>query len=150
MNREYNLTIVITSYSIHYTKLYEVAEDGSFEKGEEHNTETFKDGIWTIKIGDSAEAWAKSIGKLLAGKHNTDTLILDLSNIRPAGIRLKGYGWISSGDTSIAKAYTSIAQIMNRKAGQLLSRMDILDVVNWLGTILSSRRSAQIASYNFV
>lgn len=126
-----------------------VAEDGSFEKGEEHNTETFKDGIWTIKIGDSAEAWAKSIGKLLAGKHNTDTLILDLSNIRPAGIRLKGYGWISSGDTSIAKAYTSIAQIMNRKAGQLLSRMDILDVVNWLGTILSSRRSAQIALFEY-
>jgi len=37
---------------------------------------------------------------------------------------------------------------MNRKAGSLLSRIDILDLVNWLGTILSSRRSAQIALFH--
>lgn len=126
-----------------------VNEDGSFERGDEDNIETVKDGIWTIRIGDSAEAWAKSIGKLLAGKQAADKLVLDFSNIRPEGIRLKGYGWISSGDTSIAKAYTAIANILNRRAGQLLTRMDILDVVNWLGTVLSSRRSAQIALFEY-
>lgn len=123
--------------------------DGTYVKGIEANTESFIDGVWTISVGDSAEAWAKSIGKLLAGKYNAKKLILDFSHIRPAGIRLKGYGWISSGDTSIAKAYLAIAQIMNRRAGQLLSKMDILDLVNWLGTVLSSRRSAQIALFEF-
>lgn len=122
---------------------------GQYVKGIENNTETFIDGVWTIAVGDSAEAWAKSIGKLLAGKYNADKLILDFSQIRPAGIRLKGYGWISSGDASIARAYTAIAEIMNRRAGQLLSKMDILDLVNWLGTVLSSRRSAQIALFEY-
>ena len=127
----------------------EVDADGNYPKGAENNSETIEDGTWTITVGDSAEAWAKSIGKLMAGKVSVDKLVLDFSNIRPAGIRLKGYGWISSGDTAITKAYVKIAEILNKRAGQLLTRMDILDVVNWLGTVLSSRRSAQIALFEY-
>lgn len=104
---------------------------------------------WTISVGDSAEAWAKSIGKLLAGKHPADKLVIDFSAIRPAGERLKGYGWISSGDEAIAKSFNAIAAILNRRAGSLLTRLDMLDIVNWLGTTLSSRRSAEIALFNY-
>ena len=117
--------------------------------GSETNKESFVDGVWTIKVGDSAEAWAKSIGKLLAGKYPAQKLIFDFSELRPAGARLKGYGWISSGDSAISVAYEAIAKIMNKRAGQLLTRIDILDIVNWLGTILSSRRSAQIALFEY-
>lgn len=119
--------------------------------GNEHNVETF-DHItktWTIKVGDSAEAWAKSIGKLMAGKYPAETLVLDFSELRPAGERLKGYGWISSGDSAISVAYLAIARILNGRADSLLTRMDILDIVNWLGTILSSRRSAEIALFEY-
>jgi ribonucleoside-triphosphate reductase len=114
--------------------------------GDQKNFESYDRAtkVWTIRIGDSAEAWAKSIGKLLAGKFPAKTLVLDFSNIRPAGERLKGYGWISSGDESIAKAYVKIAKIMSKRAGSLLSAIDILDIMNHLGTVLSSRRSAQI------
>lgn len=104
---------------------------------------------WTIKVGDSAIAWAKAIGKLIAGKYPAKSLILDFSEIRPAGTRLKGYGWISSGDEQISKAFKAIAQILSNRADQLLTRIDILDIVNWLGTILSSRRSAQIALFEY-
>lgn len=119
--------------------------------GKEENTETWDKATktWTIQVGDSAEAWAKSIGKLLAGKYPAKKLVLDFSQIRPSGERLKGYGWISSGDEAIAKAYVEIANIMNRRAGSLLSRIDILDIVNWLGTVLSSRRSAEIALFSY-
>ena len=117
--------------------------------GEQNNFESFEDGVWTIKVGDSAEAWAKSIGKLIAHPYPAETLVLDFSEIRPAGERLKGYGWISSGDAAIAKAYTAIYELLNKKSGSLLSRIDILDIVNWLGTILSSRRSAEIALFNY-
>lgn len=126
----------------------EVIRSERTEKGgNEWNSETVEDGVWTITVGDSAKAWAKSIGKLMAGKHNVSKLVLDFSQIRPAGERLSGYGWISSGDEQIAEAYTKIAKIMNRKAGQMLTRMDILDVENLLGTVLSSRRSAEIAIF---
>jgi ribonucleoside-triphosphate reductase len=119
--------------------------------GLEHNVETFdqETKTWTIQIGDSAEAWAKSIGKLIAGKYAADTLVLDFSQLRPAGERLKGYGWISSGDTAISTAYVAIATILNGRADSLLTRMDILDIVNHLGTILSSRRSAEIALFDY-
>jgi ribonucleoside-triphosphate reductase len=119
--------------------------------GNEYNTETWdhETKTWTLQIGDSAEAWAKSIGKLMAGKYPADTLVLDFSQLRPAGERLKGYGWISSGDTAISTAYTAIANILNGRADSLLTRMDILDIVNHLGTILSSRRSAEIALFDY-
>lgn len=119
--------------------------------GNEHNVEIFDKNTktWTIKVGDSAEAWAKSIGKLMAGKYPAETLVLDFSELRPAGERLKGYGWISSGDSAISVAYLAIANILNGRADSLLTRMDILDIVNWLGTILSSRRSAEIALFEY-
>ncbi len=119
--------------------------------GNEHNVEYWEPQTktWTIQVGDSAEAWAKSVGKLLAGKYPADTLVLDFSQLRPAGERLKGYGWISSGDEAISVAYTAIANILNGRADSLLTRMDILDIVNHLGTILSSRRSAEIALFDY-
>jgi adenosylcobalamin-dependent ribonucleoside-triphosphate reductase len=119
-------------------------------RGEEHNSETYDPATrtWTIRVGDSAEAWAKSIGKLASHKFPADKLVVDLSQIRAGGIRLKGYGWISSGDSSIATAYEAIFRILNKRAGSLLTRINILDIVNWLGTILSSRRSAEIALFS--
>ena len=119
--------------------------------GNEYNSEWFDEETktWTLQVGDSAEAWAKSIGKLIAGKYAADTLVLDFSQLRPAGERLKGYGWISSGDSAISTAYVAIATILNGRADSLLTRMDILDIVNHLGTILSSRRSAEIALFDY-
>lgn len=120
------------------------------ERGSEENYEkvSLREKTWTIKIGDSAEAWAKSIGKLLAGKYKVDKLILDFSEIRAAGERLKGYGWVSSGDEAISKAYVKIAELLSKRAGSLLSAIDILDIINHLGTVLSSRRSAEIAVFD--
>ena len=129
-----------------------VVRSNRTEKGGlEHNVELWNGDTktWTIQVGDSAEAWAKSIGKLLAGKYPADTLVLDFSQLRPAGERLKGYGWISSGDEAISVAYVAIANILNGRADSLLTRMDILDIVNHLGTILSSRRSAEIALFDY-
>jgi len=43
----------------------------------------------------------------------------------------------------------AIANILNGRADSLLTRMDILDIINHLGTILSSRRSAEIALFDY-
>lgn len=129
-----------------------VIRSNRIEKGGvTYNVETYdpESRVWTIKVGDSAIAWAKAVGKIIAGKFPARSLVLDFSEIRPAGTRLKGYGWISSGDEQIAKAFKSIAQILSNRADQLLTRIDILDIVNLLGTILSSRRSAQIALFEY-
>ena len=98
-----------------------------------------------LKVGDSAEAWAKAAGKLFAMKAAVHRIVLDFSEVRAAGERLKGYGWISSGDDTVSVAFERICRLMNDRAGKLLTRIDILDVLNHLGTTLSSRRSAEIA-----
>lgn len=132
------------------------------DKGNPHNVEWFREGVpvgkaeahikgaqWHIRVGDSAEAWAKLPGKLLANKIPCEKLTLDFSEIRPAGTRLSSYGWISSGDELIAEAMTQIVRILNLKNNRLLSRIDILDIMNLLGSTLSSRRSAEICLVPF-
>lgn len=114
-------------------------------KGCEKNSAFVSKGTYYLKVGDSAEAWAKSLGKLLAMKEPVDRVVIDFSEVRAAGIRLKGYGWISSGDETISIAFEKICEILNKRAGKLLTRIDILDLLNHMGTTLSSRRSAEIA-----
>lgn len=117
---------------------------------EEQRPNAENGGHWYIKIGDSAEAWAKSLGKLMnPPKCAVTKLTIDFSDVRGPGKRLKGYGWICNGAAPLANAYAKIFEIMNAKAGDLLNEIDLLDVVNWLGTVLSSRRSAQIALMDY-
>jgi len=118
---------------------------GPYDKGPEGNSEAWDPDshTWTIKVGDSAKAWAKSIGKLLAGKFPAKELILDFSNIRGAGARLRNYGWISQSDAGLSKAYTKIFEILNARADSLLTEIDIGDIINLLGTVLSTRRAAE-------
>lgn len=121
----------------------------SDQKGCEDNEEWMENGVWYIKVGDSAKAWSKSIGKILAGKYNANELVIDFSEIRGGGKRLRNYGWLSQGSNGLMKSYAKVVDIMNKRADSLLSAMDILDIVNLLGTVLSTRRSAQIAIMDY-
>lgn len=99
---------------------------------------------WTIRVGDSAEAWAKALGKLLVGhKGQCDKLVLDFSQVRGRGGRLKGYGWICNGYEPLAEALSAVHAILNRSAGNILDEEAIGDIFNWCGTVLSSRRAAE-------
>lgn len=119
-------------------------------KGRQENLEDLPDPsngyTWTISVGDSAQAWAKAGGKMFAPRSiRADKLRLDFSEARGPGGRLKGYGWICNGYQPLADAFTAFHGILNRYAGNLLDDVAIMDVVNHWGTVLSSRRSAQIA-----
>jgi hypothetical protein len=105
--------------------------------------------MYYLRIGDSAEAWAKAVGKLLAMKHKVCKITLDFTKIRPAGERLKGYGWISSGDSQLCQSLVKICGILNTKIDCLLDEIDILDIMNHLGMTLTSRRSAEICLMDY-
>ena len=119
-------------------------EDGP--SGEDYNVETWDRSTrrWTIRVGDSGEAWAKAIGKLVAGKYPAVELVLDFSAVRAEGSLLSRYGWRSSGDTVISQEMPKIAAILSRRAGQLLRKLDIADIINHLGVIQTGRRGAEI------
>lgn len=100
---------------------------------------------WTISIGDSAEAWAKAVGKLLASKYyGCKRLVITAEECRPAGSRLDGYGWICHGPSPVLEAFTRICDILNANHGRMLPFGAIHDIINLLGTVLSTRRSAQM------
>lgn len=110
------------------------------------NVESFDSSrLWTIKVGDTAEAFAKAAGKLLAGKYPAKKLIIDLTEIRPAGCRLKGYGWESTGDEPLATAFQKMAEILSDRADQLLTVEDILNIINLLNLVPASRQTALLA-----
>lgn len=123
-------------------------EDWDKNRGREDNVAYENGPMWYLSVGDSAAAWAKAIGKILAYKGRASKIVIDLSEIRPAGVVLKGYGWISSGDETFSKAILAICNLLNTASGRLLTRIEILDLMNWLGTVLSSRRSAEIALFS--
>lgn len=127
----------------------EIIKSTRKDRGVDNNKERFyhRDGkrVWHLTVGDSGVAWAKAAGKLLAMKKPVDIVILDFSEIRPGGKPLKGFGWISSGDVQISESFYEICKILSEKHGQLLSRINILDIMNWFGMALSSRRAAEIA-----
>lgn len=116
---------------------------GRQENSEEH-PKPDNGYTWTIRVGDSAQAWAKAIGKLfMCGSRGARRLVLDFSDVRGPGGRIKGYGWICNGYSKLATAMLGIHSTLNRKAGQLLDEIDIMDSLNRVGEILSSRRSAE-------
>lgn len=120
--------------------------DGSKSNEEIFDRDT---GLWTIKIGDTAEAFAKAVGKLIAGKYPAKKLILDFSEIRPAGSRLKGYGWFSTGDEPLSVALQNITKILSRRADQLLTRADILELIGFLNIVPASKQTAELAHIEY-
>jgi len=141
----------LSGFSRYIPELEIIKGKTTHKKGPEESLEYYniKTKVWTITVGDSAEAWSKSLGKLLAGKYNAEKLILDFSRIRGAGFRLSGYGWLSVGYKPLEDALTSIFHILNRRSAQLLTEIDILDVINHIGTTISTRRSAEIALLDY-
>ncbi len=128
-------------------KSFEIVPSTRAEKGGMDENEYWVDwetSTWYIKIGDSAMAWAKALGKLLGDKPRVQKLVISLEELRPGGKRLKGYGWLSSGWKPLATALKGIFDILSNRPDTLLTAIDIGDIVNHLGTVLSSRRSAQI------
>jgi adenosylcobalamin-dependent ribonucleoside-triphosphate reductase len=137
---------LLSGFSKNLKTVHVLTSNRTDKGGQENTTEKYdhETKTWTLTVGDSAKSWAKSLGKLLAGKYPAERLIIDLSELRPAGKRLKGYGWLSSGWEPLEKAYTRIAKLLINAAERPLTAIEIGDIVNHLGTVLSSRRSAQI------
>ncbi len=133
----------------------EVIRSSRKDKGAEKTSEYFDNhsGSWRIEVGDSADAWSVALEKLLRcdlpSGFRVKKLVLDFSQIRPPGTRLNDYGWISMGDSKIAEVYNTIAHILNNRVEQILSKIDILDIMNHIGTMLSTRRSAEIALMDY-
>ena len=120
--------------------------------GQEKELEIFKpsDNVQTYEIADSREGWVESIRLLINSflKPNMDSVEFDYSQIRPAGLPIRGFGGIASGPAPLVKLHGDIRRVIGGRVGQKIDSRAIVDIVNLIGTCVVAgnvRRSATLA-----
>ena len=119
-------------------KLPTVAEDF-------HRTDT------VIKVGDSRPGWAKSLKELIAMLYIGQIPAWDVSDVRPAGARLKTFGGRASGPQPLVELFEFVVQKFKGAAGRRLYPIECHDIMCKIGEVVvvgGVRRSALISLSN--
>ncbi|QYO68825.1 hypothetical protein JVX88_34765 [Leptolyngbya sp. 7M] len=82
----------------------------------------------TIQVGDSRQGWVKSYQALLelsTDERFTDSVqvVIDLSDVRPAGEKLKGFGGVAN-PIRLPGLYERCAHILNKAVGRQLTSVE--------------------------
>nr|RNJ67462.1 MAG: ribonucleoside-triphosphate reductase, adenosylcobalamin-dependent [Leptolyngbya sp. IPPAS B-1204] len=82
----------------------------------------------TIQVGDSRQGWVKSYQTLLelsTDERFTDSVqvVIDLSDVRPAGEKLKGFGGVAN-PIRLPGLYERCAHILNKAVGRQLTSVE--------------------------
>ena len=109
---------------------------------------------WTgsLSIDDSREGWVQALKTLLeqfwSDGEGRRELILDVSNIRPKGARIKGFGGTASGPVPLIVMLQDIAGLLNEKYRRKLTSLDFMMIDHLIATCVVSgnvRRSARMS-----
>ncbi|HCX23088.1 MAG TPA: fused protease/ribonucleoside-triphosphate reductase [Cytophagales bacterium] len=99
-------------------------------------------------IPDTREGWVESLKMLLDSYSlGTGAIILDYTDIRPAGVPIKGFGGESSGPDPLIELHEKSREILDAEIGKPLSITAIVDIMNLIGKCVVAgnvRRSAEI------
>ncbi|MGW6624257.1 ribonucleoside-triphosphate reductase, adenosylcobalamin-dependent [Nocardia sp. NPDC055002] len=89
------------------------------------------DGAYVI--GDSREGWAEALVDLIETHYRPDTVhlnrVYDVSNVRPAGSKLKTFGGTASGPLPLAKMLREVSEVFNLRTEFYPSRLNGLDAM---------------------
>lgn len=107
-------------------------------------------GTYKYIIDDSREGWVDSTRRILKSYlvPNSKSVILDYSNIRPAGTPIKGFGGVAAGPDILRELHELIVAHLERKIGDVLTSVDITDLMNYIGRCVVAgnvRRTSQLA-----
>ena len=104
-----------------------------------------------IVVKDSKEGWAKGFRQLLALLWAGEIPKWDVSEIRPAGARLKTFGGRASGPAPLVELFNFSVQTFKNAQGRRLTSMECHDLMCFIGQIVvvgGVRRSAMISLSN--
>lgn len=100
-------------------------------------------------ITDDREGWVESVRLLINSYLRANRQIsFDYSQIRPAGLPIKGFGGTSSGYEPLEKLHRQLEGMFEQRIGEEVGTRVIVDIVNLIGTMVVSgniRRSATLA-----
>ncbi|WP_371784652.1 ribonucleoside-triphosphate reductase, adenosylcobalamin-dependent [Streptosporangium subroseum] len=115
---------------------------------------------WPMVIDDSREGWANALSDLLDSYMDPKTVhmdrVFDVSNVRPAGSRLKTFGGTASGPLPLAEMLHKVSEVLNQRHswGQswddeaCVSSLDAMEIDHAIAQCVvagGNRRSARMA-----
>ena len=106
------------------------------------------DSEHTISVHDSKEGWAKSLRLLLAHLWAGEIPKWDVSNVRPAGARLKTFGGRASGPQPLIDLFQFTVNTFKHAKGRKLHSLECHDLMCKIGEVVvvgGVRRSAMIS-----
>ena len=106
------------------------------------------DSEHTIAVHDSKEGWAKSLRLLLAHLWSGEIPKWDVSNVRPAGARLKTFGGRASGPQPLIDLFEFTVATFKGAKGRKLHSLECHDLMCKIGEVVvvgGVRRSAMIS-----
>ena len=106
------------------------------------------DSDHTIAVHDSKEGWAKSLRLLLANLWAGEIPKWDVSNVRPAGARLKTFGGRASGPEPLVDLFKFTVNLFKNAQGRRLNSLECHDLMCKIGEVVvvgGVRRSAMIS-----
>lgn len=109
------------------------------------------DSDTSIIVKDSKEGWAKAYRQLIALLYSGEVPKWDLSNLRPAGARLKTFGGRSSGPGPLEDLFKFTCKMFRQAAGRKLNSLECHDIMCKIGEVVvvgGVRRSAMISLSN--
>jgi ribonucleoside-diphosphate reductase alpha chain len=125
---------------------------------ERHNVEKlpivnehFEKSSTTIKVGDSRPGWARALRELIAMLYAGHIPQFDVSEVRPAGARLKTFGGRASGPAPLLELFDFCIEKFRGAAGRKLYPIECHDIMCKIGEVVvvgGVRRSALISLSN--
>lgn len=104
-----------------------------------------------IVVHDSKEGWAKSLRQLIALLYSGEAPKWDVSNVRPAGARLRTFGGRASGPKPLEDLFRFVTKIFKGAQGRKLTSLECHDIMCKIGEVVvvgGVRRSAMISLSN--
>jgi len=113
--------------------------------------EHFEDSTTIIKVGDSRPGWARGLRELIAMLYAGQVPTWDMSEVRPAGARLKTFGGRASGPQPLVELFQFCIDIFKSAKGRRLFPIECHDIMCKIGEVVvvgGVRRSALISLSN--
>lgn len=110
--------------------------------------EHFEHTNTTIVVADSKAGWARALRELIAMLYAGQIPIIDVSNVRTAGSRLKTFGGRASGPQPLIDLFDFAIGIFKNAAGRRLTPIEAHDIMCKIGDVVvvgGVRRSALIS-----
>tara|TARA_R100001129_G_scaffold153697_1_gene116298 strand:+ start:589 stop:2520 length:1932 start_codon:yes stop_codon:yes gene_type:complete len=113
--------------------------------------EHFEESTTVITVADSRPGWARALRELIAMLYVGQIPSLDVSQVRPAGARLKTFGGRASGPQPLVDLYDFCVSTFKKASGRRLYPIECHDIMCKIGEVVvvgGVRRSALISLSN--